>query len=123
MELSKDLSSVSDRLNGRSHFKNLPGQKTQTVRIPPILRAPPQVSLSLATSVSTSTSTDISSLSFPAADTKLSCLFAAAILPREVTLHEQPPRVFVAFLDALSPTCVSRSRPAAPAPASLSLLE
>jgi hypothetical protein len=30
-------------------------------------------------------------------------------LPRELVRHEQPPRVFVVFLDALSPACVSRA--------------
>jgi hypothetical protein len=43
-------------------------------------------------------------------------------LPRELVRHEQPPRVFVAFSDALSPACVSQSHPAAPASASLALL-
>jgi hypothetical protein len=44
-------------------------------------------------------------------------------LPRELVRHEQPPRVFVAFPDALSPACVFQNRPAAPACISRSLLE
>jgi hypothetical protein len=42
-------------------------------------------------------------------------------LPRELVRQEQPPRVFVAFPDTLSPACVFRSRPAALAGASLTL--
>jgi hypothetical protein len=85
-------------------FKSLPGQNTKTLLIPPPASASHlKSSSSLTTAASTSTSRMSSSL------------------PSELVRHEQLPRVFIAFSDALSPDCVSWSRPAAPAPASLAL--
>jgi hypothetical protein len=51
---------------------------------------------------------------FSAAHSAPQAPFLSRLLP-ELVRHEQPPRAFVAFPDALSPACVSRNRPAAPA--------